>query len=211
MTLVRNNSTLISVVDGDDVTQWEGSLEANAVEEVIDEITGADLDRSRIAPWGMRTKRRYLDVPAGRITVEVGYVVTWTRDGETFSADVRELETDHAILGFIRLDLEPEVELPETGRVLTRTTASSGGGGTRESWDSGPDLLCRIDPIGGGKGSASPGDRIDDRTTQMIALPAGTQITEADRVEIDGKGVFEVTQVRRRSEELVQLVEAIEA
>jgi hypothetical protein len=63
----------------------------------------------------------------------------------------------------------------------------------------------------GGRGQKeSAGDRIDERRDDVIQLPAGTVVTQHDRLEVVGRGVYEVTLVPQRSTELLLEVEARE-
>lgn len=106
---------------------------------------------------------------------------------------------------------DAEELLPDTGYVLACAAGSDGAGGQEESFLKGDSTPCAIAPFSrtrsGGEGGTA-GDRIDSRTTHFITLPALTTVTEADRIEIDGQGTFEVLAVRKRSEELTRRVEA---
>ena len=102
--------------------------------------------------------------------------------------------------------------LSATGRVWHRTTEVTDGGGTTDSWTPGANLPCRIAPIGGGEDGTRPGDRISDRTTHVVTLPAYTTIAETAQVEVGGAGLYEVTAVRERTfDELVRRVEVVES
>jgi hypothetical protein len=92
--------------------------------------------------------------------------------------------------------------LVEPCHVLTRKEADNGIGGQTVVYTRGPELRCALGPAGGGEGVSNPGDRIDDRTTDFIVLPAGTAITERDQVETTNHGRYEVIAVNRRSVEL---------
>jgi hypothetical protein len=106
--------------------------------------------------------------------------------------------------------------LPDTGYIITRTETPNGAGGRKVEEVKGPAVPCGLAPLKGGEyvgARAMPkpaGDRIDARTTHVITLPAGTEIDESAEVEVEGKGRFEVTAVRRRSIELLKEVEARE-
>jgi hypothetical protein len=95
--------------------------------------------------------------------------------------------------------------LPEIGRVLTQTQVKTAGGGYKETFVPGDDMPCAIKPVMAANGMS--GGRIDDRTTDLLQVPAETEIRPVDRFEVDGWGTFEVTFVRRRSEELLRTVE----
>lgn len=102
----------------------------------------------------------------------------------------------------------PEL-FPESGRILTFTQESTGGGGYRETFVPGEGIVARIAPVGGGEGS-DEAERVDDRSTHVVTCPAGTEISDRDRIELDGVGTFAVTLVRRRSLEIVRRVEVEE-
>jgi hypothetical protein len=106
--------------------------------------------------------------------------------------------------------------LPDTGYIIARTETPNGAGGRKVEETKGPSIPCGLAPLKGGEyvgARAMPkpaGDRIDARTTHVITFPAETEIDESAEVEIEGKGRFEVTAVRRRSIELLREVEARE-
>ena len=87
--------------------------------------------------------------------------------------------------------------LPDTCTIQRRTTISDGGGGTTTTWtDHLTNVPCRIAPTGGGETGTTAG-RIADETTHVITLRAGTDITSADRLIIDGT-TYDMTAVRTR-------------
>lgn len=109
MTLVRTNAVITKIAGGgttkelgraagNDPEKWSGEEPANLVERLLTEVADGELDRVGI---------RYLDVPAALVDeVARGDRVTWQKDGEEAAADVRDIETDHVVLGFVRLHLE---------------------------------------------------------------------------------------------------------
>lgn len=106
--------------------------------------------------------------------------------------------------------------LPDTCYIIGRTSASNGAGGrTVSETKSGP-IPCGLAPLKGGEytgARAMPkpaGDRVDARTTHVITLPAGTEVDESNEIEVEGRGRFEVTALRRRSLEILREVEARE-
>jgi hypothetical protein len=109
-----------------------------------------------------------------------------------------------AIPGFSQAAVDAAVKplLVEPCHVLTRTETDNGIGGQSVVYVRGPELHCALGPAGGGEGVSNPGDRIDDRTTDFIVLPAGTSVTERDQVETANHGRYEVIAVNRRSIEL---------
>lgn len=102
--------------------------------------------------------------------------------------------------------------LDTTATVMTYARVSDGGGGFTETWTREDDSVpARVAPLGlGGSGSGERtprGDRIDDQATVIITLPAGTAITDSDRLCVEGV-TYEVMNVRVRSRELSRRVEA---
>ena len=100
--------------------------------------------------------------------------------------------------------------LPDTVQIERLTRVSDGGGGSTETWTAQPDAVpCRIAPLGGGEGGQA-GGRVSDQTTHVLTLPAGTEISEADRLLVAGVR-YEVTAVRERGAwEISRRVEARE-
>jgi|GEM_PF-2615179 len=109
------------------------------------------------------------------------------------------------------------IVLPDTCYILTRSEESNGAGGKKATYIKGDPLPCGLAPLKGGEYTGSralprpAGERLDDRTTNVLTLLPDTEITEEDRVEIDKHGLFEVTALRRRSIEILREVELREA
>jgi len=107
--------------------------------------------------------------------------------------------------------------LSETGHILARTEEVDEGGGISVTYVKGPAIKCGLAPLKGGeytgiRAQTRPtGSRIDDRTTHVITVPAGTAVDETCQIEIEGHGKFEVTALRRRSLEIAREIEAREA
>lgn len=100
--------------------------------------------------------------------------------------------------------------LPDTATLERLTSTSDGGGGFTETWaQQGDALPCRVAPLGGGEGG-NAGGRVSDETTAVVTLPAGTDVTESDRLVIAGRR-YEVTVVRERSDEITRRTEVKEA
>lgn len=110
-----------------------------------------------------------------------------------------------------RMRATAERALTDTCAVQRKTTVSDGGGGTTSTW--GPHLAsvrCRLSPAAGGEDGVT-GARISDESTHIVTLPAGTDVTEADRLVISGQ-TFEITLVRTRGRfEITRRVECKEA
>lgn len=106
-------------------------------------------------------------------------------------------------------------ELPDRALIERPTQVSDGGGGFTQTWATlAASVPCRLAPVGGGedeRGRSTSGDRIVDEATATIAFAAGQDITESDRVTIDGQA-FDVLLVRLRGKyELTRRVEARES
>jgi hypothetical protein len=117
-----------------------------------------------------------------------------------------------------RVDLEAEL-LPDEATIKRATLKRIAGGGRETTWNTLATVACSIAPVGGGEPASlhqagttgTAGDRIDDRTTHVLSVPAETDITEADRIEASG-ATYEVNLVRKRGAwELLRRVELKEA
>jgi hypothetical protein len=97
--------------------------------------------------------------------------------------------------------------LTETANVLTDVVTSDSGGGGRVTVSTGGTISCRLDALGGGEGELA--ERISDRSSHLATLPAGTQITSANDLRINGRGTFEVTAVRENTDEMARFVEVV--
>lgn len=99
--------------------------------------------------------------------------------------------------------------LSEMGNVLTAgSVASDSGGGATSTLTAGSDIPCRIDALGGAEGEVA--DRISDRSTHLVTLPAETTITAGNDFSIDNIGTFEVLAVRSNSDELHRGIEVVQ-
>lgn len=85
--------------------------------------------------------------------------------------------------------------LPDKGRVLVYSRVSDGAGGHEETYTSGPELSCRIAPIGRSGQSGSAGSRISEASTHVVTFPAETAVRTVDRVEVDAV-TYSVTALR---------------
>lgn len=100
--------------------------------------------------------------------------------------------------------------LSDVGNVGAGTVVSDGGGGGTASWVYGSSIPCRVDPLNDrGIGSVIAG-RIDERTTHLITVPAGTDVPAASRFAVSGRGTFEVTAVPERTAEWTRVFEVVE-
>jgi hypothetical protein len=102
------------------------------------------------------------------------------------------------------------LSLSELGWKLTKTVTSDSGGGGTAMFTPGGTVSCRIDPFGqGGRNESTFGGRLDERSTHVVTLPAGTDVGQDDRFVISGRGTFEVTAVRERTREWAAFIEVV--
>ncbi len=100
--------------------------------------------------------------------------------------------------------------LSETGELLTLTSTSDSGGGASQVWGTAAsEVSCRIDPLGGA-GRDVLGGRIDERSTHVVTVPPGTDVSAADRFVVSGRGTFEVTAARAQTGEAASSFEVLE-
>lgn len=114
----------------------------------------------------------------------------------------------------IRLRGLQMLSMSDTGHVVRAVSTDDQGGGVTQSWSAGTAVPCRIDPIADRGFSRVTGGRIDERSTHVVQMPAGTAlggtlITTDDRFAIDGRGTFEVTALRDRTREWVREFEVV--
>jgi hypothetical protein len=86
--------------------------------------------------------------------------------------------------------------LSATGNVAAGTFADDGGGGGTLTYTLGADVPCRLDPLTTAPGVT--GGRIDERSTHLLTVPAGTSLNVTSRFHVGG-GTFEVTALRERT------------
>lgn len=102
--------------------------------------------------------------------------------------------------------------LSDLGHVLSGSVVSDGGGGGTTVWTSAGTVPCRIDPLGSPRrGGQLVGGRIDERATHIVTLPAETPVLVTDRFAIDGRGTFEITEVRDRTNEWSRVLTVVPA
>jgi hypothetical protein len=102
--------------------------------------------------------------------------------------------------------------LSDTGNVLTRSFTSDTGGGATQSWAAGSAVQCRIDPMGERGASHVIAGRVDERSTHLVTMTtAGAAVEADDRFVITGRGTFEVTATRLRTDAWTQVFEVVSA
>lgn len=105
------------------------------------------------------------------------------------------------------------LSLDATGRVLKHTTASDSGGGQTDtytplpsaSWESSTNVACRIDPLAGSQ--AQVASQVSDRSTAVVTLPLGTEVSVEDDFQIKGIGRYEITAVRQQTDGFALFIE----
>jgi len=100
--------------------------------------------------------------------------------------------------------------LSETGMVLSLTSVDDSGGGATQTWGTTvTGVPCRIDPVGS-TGRDLLAGRIDERSTHVITIPSGTNVTVDNRFQITGRGTFEVTAQRDQTGEMARTFEVLQ-
>jgi head-tail adaptor len=102
------------------------------------------------------------------------------------------------------------LSLSDRGNVQTATITSDTGGGATQSWVTGGTIMCRLDPVSDRGGSRLIGGRVDERSTHIVTVPAGTGVSTSNRFLIAGRGTFEVTAERDRTAEATHEFEVIQ-
>lgn len=97
--------------------------------------------------------------------------------------------------------------LSESGNTITAGVTDDAGGGASFSETAGSTLICRLDSLGGTEGERA--DRLSDRSTHLLTLPAGAAVATTDTFQISGRGTFEVTAVRENTGELARFAEVV--
>lgn len=98
--------------------------------------------------------------------------------------------------------------LSDTAYVFKRSSESDGGGGSTDKYTKQAGVSARIDPIGGGEAELAA--RVSDRSTHVVTLRPGTEISLDDDLEIAGSR-YEVTAIRSRTGEMALMVEVTDA
>lgn len=99
--------------------------------------------------------------------------------------------------------------MSDTGMVLRGTVTDDTGGGGTQTWGTASSgVACKTEPLTARSGLLA--GRIDERSTHLVSMPAGTDVTASDRVAIANRGTFEVTAVRHQTAEWVREFEVIE-
>jgi hypothetical protein len=101
--------------------------------------------------------------------------------------------------------------LSDSGNVLSATVTGDSGGGGTTTWTAGGTVPCRLDPLIRHGSSRETAGAINERSSHIVTLPAGTDVAVENRFAIVGRGTFEVTAVRERTASLTQVIEVVEA
>lgn len=95
--------------------------------------------------------------------------------------------------------------LSERGWPLHGTVVSDGGGGGTTTNVAGGTVFCRIDPLARANSERVVADQLSDRSTHKVTAEVAVVVDLDDRFEIQGRGVYEVTAVRDRTDESVKV------
>jgi hypothetical protein len=94
------------------------------------------------------------------------------------------------------------VAFTETGTLYAGTVADDSGGAGTIGWAAvntagwGTAIPCRLRPVGqAGDAERITAGRLDDRSTHLVAAPAGLPVERTHRFAVAGRGDFEVTAV----------------
>lgn len=85
-----------------------------------------------------------------------------------------------------------DASLTETATVQRVTRTGDGMGGFSESWATVATVSARVAPLGNSPQERVIAERLTGVTLWTVTLPAGTDVTDADRIGISGR-TFEVT------------------
>lgn len=104
---------------------------------------------------------------------------------------------------------EQEKQMPETVYIQRLTRTSDGAGGWSEAWNTIATTKGRIGLTNWQPSEAEIAGRVQNQQKYVITLPADTELTEQDRLQIDG-GQFEIIGIARRSEATALRVTCVE-
>jgi head-tail adaptor len=100
------------------------------------------------------------------------------------------------------------LRLSDIGNFLTRTYVTDLGGGATQTWAVAGTVACSIESMAYRSGLVAA--RIDERSTHLVNVPAGTPVDNDDRFAISGKGTFEVTALHQQTAEWITEFEVVE-
>ena len=83
--------------------------------------------------------------------------------------------------------------MTETATIQRKTSVSDGAGGFSDTWATVGSAACRVAPGGAGTAQILAG-RLNEKSGWRITLPQGTDVSEADRINV-GSRSFEVLSV----------------
>jgi SPP1 family predicted phage head-tail adaptor len=99
--------------------------------------------------------------------------------------------------------------LSDSAHLVRGTVTDDQGGGATTSWATSGTIPCRIVAITGYEFEAA--DRLSDRSTHRVTLPADADVNVTDRLAIDGKGNWQVVAVRDLTAEPTHVIEVVSA
>jgi head-tail adaptor len=92
---------------------------------------------------------------------------------------------------------DQELLMPDSGQISRRTLTSDGMGGQTESWAAqGTAKACRIGTGGRSAEERRIAERVGAVMSYVVTLPAGTDITEADRIVVTPSALSAVSGTR---------------
>lgn len=108
-----------------------------------------------------------------------------------------------------KMQAEQEKQMPETVYVQRLTRVSDGAGGWSEVWNTVATTKGRIGLANWQPNEAEIAGRVQNRQKYVVTLPADTELTEQDRLQINGRQ-FEIIGIARRSEMTALRVTCVE-
>ena len=101
-----------------------------------------------------------------------------------------------------------ETTLPGTAIIQRATLTPDGQGNSEEAWASAGTVTCRWSPLSDAE--VDQGDRVAALKVRVVTIPAGTDVTQRDRLSIGGT-VHQITGIRApRDWELSRRIECVE-
>lgn len=100
--------------------------------------------------------------------------------------------------------------LTDTAIIYAGTISSDSGGGGTTSWAAVGTTEARIDSLGGGANNRVTGGQIDERSTHVVMAPSDVFVNPAERVVISGRGTYEVTATRQRTDATITVFEVLQ-
>jgi len=113
------------------------------------------------------------------------------------------------MLDLTKMQQTQEAYMSETVYIQSRTRTSDGAGGWSESWSTLATTRGRIGLLSWQPSEEEIAGRVQNRQKYIVTLPAGTELTEQNRLQINGRQ-FEIVGIARRSEATAIRVTCVE-